>query len=142
MVKYENHLSKSLRYLSKSFFLPLFPLDHQAQSSSDHRSGSCACSSPRNGSSGSFFSTFAFSFTFAFSSPHLGGLQTVWTAKYTRCRPMSKKKKKKKPRSFIINVTLLAGYCICGPLSKFVFSIIIYDEGSVRAAAVSFSPRS
>ena len=29
-------------------FLPLFPVDHQAQSSSDHQSRSCACSSPRN----------------------------------------------------------------------------------------------
>ena len=56
----------------------------------------------------------------------------VWTAKHTQCRPMCKK-----TRSFIINVTLLANYFICGPLSEVVFSIVFHDEGSVHTADVS-----
>ena len=77
-------------------------------------------------SSCSFASTFAFSFSFTFFFSSLGDLQTVWTAKYTRCRPCPK------TRSFTINVTLLTSYFVNGPLWNFVFSIILYDEGSVR----------
>ena len=42
----ENHLSG--KPSSENLFLPFFPLHHQAKSSSDHHSRSCAYSSPRN----------------------------------------------------------------------------------------------
>ena len=70
-------------------FLPLSPLDHQAQSSCDHHSGCCACSSPRNALS--VHLNPPSHFPFAFSSLHLATFcSTVWTARYSRSRPMSK----------------------------------------------------
>ena len=81
-------------------------------------------------SSGSSWSTFAFSFTFAFflhlAAPAWSGLPG--TLSVVPCP---------ETWSFIINVALFSSYFVCGPLSKFIFKKIFYGEGSARAAAVS-----
>ena len=71
------------------------------------------------------------SFSFASFSPHLATLKRSGLLSILVVVPCPK------TRSFIINVTLLTSYFVDGSLSRFVFSIIFYDEGSARAAAVS-----
>ena len=52
-------------------FLPFFPLDHQAESSSDHHSGSCTCSSPKNALPAFLDLPLLFPCAFSFSSLHV-----------------------------------------------------------------------
>ena len=60
--------------------------DHQAKSSSDHHSGSCACSSPKNALSVLLDRPLPFPFPFPFLFLP-GGPSMVW---HTHCRTMSK----------------------------------------------------
>ena len=85
----------------------------------------------KESSSCSFESTSAFSFSFASPSPHLPAPERSRLPSILVVVPCPK------TRSCIINVTLLTGYSVCGPLSKFVFNKVFYNKGSARAAALS-----
>ena len=90
LISAKTHLSESFHHISRNLFLPLLPLDHQEQSSSDHHTKSCACSSPKNTLPVPLNLPLPFAFSFAFSSPHLATFERSGLPSILDCRPMSK----------------------------------------------------